>query len=371
MSSPASEHRPVLKRVPLWIGGGISIAAAVFAVIAAHTVFVGWGPAKSSLESGGLVVAPGCLDFGPAWETSQFHWVLPIENRHRTDVEIEDFVTSCTCSKVEPRSLSIPAGQTREVSLTINLTAGPKGNESKAGEWAFTVGIRPKIRGENPSAIREAWTLRGTVRKLLSLDQPLVDFGRQSELALPLPMRRIRVVSAIPLKGLSARMGADFLPVSVQQASEGGDEFDVTVLCPVGLPVGAVRRDIILAAQLDSGEEIIKPLPVLGQIVADVQTDPPEVLLGARFVGGVAQESLSLYSLARRPFEIVFKTVEGEGLSLEEMAPLQPGEPATFRVRQQILKEREQTGKVVFRVRPAGGREIEIVVPVSYHGVGE
>lgn len=71
----------------------------------------------------GLAVAAEHLNFGEAWENLYFEWLLPIENRHNQDVQIERLYLSCTCLKADPSELVIPAGRTREVRLTLDLTA--------------------------------------------------------------------------------------------------------------------------------------------------------------------------------------------------------------------------------------------------------
>lgn len=68
-----------------------------------------------------LVVAEGHLDFGEALDQSAFRWVLPIENRGTADVNITGFGKSCSCAEVTPKALVIPAGETREVTLSLDL----------------------------------------------------------------------------------------------------------------------------------------------------------------------------------------------------------------------------------------------------------
>lgn len=118
----------------------------------------------SSTRVSDLVVAPERLDFGEAWEDSQFKWVLPILNAGSHEVEIQDFGSSCTCSAIEPQSLVIPAGQAREVCLTLDLTADPLKERAKqpAQEWRdFPVTLAPRLRDDRGS--RTWWTIKGRV----------------------------------------------------------------------------------------------------------------------------------------------------------------------------------------------------------------
>jgi len=62
-----------------------------------------------------LVVEEQYLSFGEVWEDPAFVWTLPIRNATHEDIEVINFITDCTCGKIEPRSLKIPAQGTREV----------------------------------------------------------------------------------------------------------------------------------------------------------------------------------------------------------------------------------------------------------------
>ena len=99
-------------------------------------------PWDSEPANAGLAVAPDRLDFGEVWEDSRFAWTLPLENRRNEDLSIEDISASCTCVSVEPRAFVIPARQTRQVKLALDLTASR--SKLADSEWReFEVMIRP------------------------------------------------------------------------------------------------------------------------------------------------------------------------------------------------------------------------------------
>src|ERR1022692_2800795 len=111
---------------------------------------------EKSPNDAGLAVAPASLDFGLAWEDSSFHWPLPVENRTGEDVEITQFVPSCSCTSVQPDSLLIPAGQTRETTLTLDLTEEKLGSHDLTRD--FEVRISPRLR-ERENVSLGAWVI--------------------------------------------------------------------------------------------------------------------------------------------------------------------------------------------------------------------
>lgn len=61
------------------------------------------------------------LNFGETNEQPTFRWIVPITNTESTDVTIEQFHQSCSCTRIVPETLRIPAKQTREVEVTLDL----------------------------------------------------------------------------------------------------------------------------------------------------------------------------------------------------------------------------------------------------------
>ena len=81
-----------------------------------------------------LFVSPTSLDFGEAWETDDHLVKLPIKNLSTQELTIVDFVTSCDCSRIEPKKLTIPPGQ-------VTRHSGPSEFQGKT---------RQRPVGENP-----------------------------------------------------------------------------------------------------------------------------------------------------------------------------------------------------------------------------
>src|SRR5712691_6122205 len=111
----------------LWLSRAVltlSIVAFFVLGIGAYQYTIRSSTAKAiakPAEQSPLKVAAERLNFGITWEQPEFKWTVPIRNNSDREIEIENFVKSCNCASIEPRSLVIPAGETRDVQLTFDL----------------------------------------------------------------------------------------------------------------------------------------------------------------------------------------------------------------------------------------------------------
>jgi hypothetical protein len=110
-----------------------------------------------------------------------------------------------------------------------------------------------------------------------------------------------------------------------------------------------------------------KKLQVLGRIVGDIEAPSTTVMFGAGPVGTIVKETIGLRSLTARQFSVTGVRCEGDGLTVER---LHEGSSATpsFRIQQKIGAKGERQGKVIFNVRPDGGKDDCVIVLVSWCG---
>lgn len=364
-----SVAKPLLGYFRPWMLLAATLSVGALGILAARRYHPNQIPSSPDQDRGArLHISPVSLHFGPVWESSSFQWVLPIENQGEKDVEIEELIASCGCTNVEPRSFVVPTHQSRDARLTIDLTQNRQSTAEPTDGRPFEVKIRPKLREEMASGRGDRWVLRGTVRPLLRLQPATVAVGDVSELNQTVVARTVRVSSVMPLKSLKITHNSPLLLSEVKRIPGDGERYELTVAVPPNPQFGQIEQDVILAAELDAGETVTRAVRVRGRVVKDCQSSPPEITLGAQLVGEMSEESLSLYSLTRRPLDVLETKVQGDGLSLDDMPVLRPS-GVTVRVRQRILKPGAQVGKIVFSVRAGGGDMDEVIVPVSYHGL--
>jgi len=163
MSGWSSEGRGRGLRTLLPIGVILTLAAVGGAAAALYLT----KPPPPSPVLSGLEPPPEHLNFGEVWEDAQFSMILPITNHRAQDIEIKRFHKTCNCSQIEPPSLTIPAGQTREVRLILDL-APRKAEEFGLAVRDFEVGIWPDAPGETEGKDKW-WTIRGRVRSAFSI----------------------------------------------------------------------------------------------------------------------------------------------------------------------------------------------------------
>jgi hypothetical protein len=322
-------------------------------------------PPQSELPSADLQVPPDRLYFGEVWETNQFAWVLPIENRGSHAITITGFSFSCACSKITPDSLSIPAGQTREVRLTIDLRAKQLKGDQRPTR-GFEVAISPRLSPQDAKPIQ--WVIKGNVRVPLLLESEVLDLGRCSVFAEPLPKRTMSITSTVPLADLSVRgLPADFA-ATVAQQPDSKSKYTLTVTTVKKRPPGLHQFQLELIPKLSSGEQLpAQKLPVELRLVSDIQASPPDVTFGAKALGETAVDTITLQSLTHRQFKVTTVQAKGEGLDCcqETTGNLK----AVFRITQRILKVGAQHGQVVFRLSSTENQQETVEVGVFYQGI--
>jgi hypothetical protein len=318
-------------------------------------------------DNRGLTVEPERLHFGEQWEQTSYPWVLPIENQGSADIHIAGFSSSCNCTTIEPRFLTIPAGGSREVRLLLDLS---NRCQKEAGQPVrdFRVNLAPRFDQAEQSGRVTGWDLVGRVRTAIRFETVRLDLGQHSEQAQPIGAKTI-VTALVPLAGIEAAAKSPRWKAAARLISPARGQYEVSVTQQGSLPVEEVQFEVVLMAVLKEGRRLPgQSLRVFGRIVPDLQPSLPAVHFGARYVGEVAKESISLHSLTRQPFEVLDFRAEGAGLSVERSDS--PGiESPTFRFRQRITHQGAWSGKAVFRVRDTGGRHTEVEVPVGYNGI--
>jgi hypothetical protein len=314
-----------------------------------------------------LVIPSSCLDFGEVWENKGFDWPLVVQNPTSEDVGIREFGFSCSCTGIEPKALNIPAGESREIRLTIDLRARKEADVT-AEPRSFDVTIYPQLGEKGTKSSGLAWTIRGRVRSAIRLEQLFVDLGRHSEASQPLPAQEMLVTTFVPLHRLIATTDSPDLQVSVAPKAETPGQFRVVIL-PKTFEIGAIDAKITLVPQQTEHQALLgKTLTVRGRIVNDIEVSPPSAAFGARSVGEVVEETVSLHSLTGRHFEVTRTSVDGDGLIVDRAARDEASEPR-FLLRQRIAKKGEQTGRVTIAVHAADAKETQVVLEVSYLGI--
>lgn len=280
---------------------------------------------------------------------------------------IEWLTSSCACTTLEPQKLTIPAGETREVRVVLDLSPqSPKAKQLPVREFATEFGATLRTKGRE---FRESWKVRGSVRAVVRPDDIVVDFGRTSELAQPLAVNRMKVATLVPLSGFEVQSDSQQIAARIVKDGENPTHQVVEIEPKAQLPRGDFSCKIALRPRPTTGQQ--QPtfyLYVRGLIVQDVQASPPQAAFGPKVVGEDVRETITLFSLTERPVSIASVAAVGNGLSVEKSGP-ESGPIPTLVVTQRVVKVGEQQGRVVVMVRKQDGSNEELVIGVSYRGL--
>lgn len=360
MGESISESRRRGLRARFRIGVILALAGVVGAAAAWYLKKLPSADAQSMLEP-----SPERLNFGEVWEDPHFSIDLPITNTRGQDLEIKQFLKTCNCSRIEPPSLTIPAWQTREVRLILDLTP-KKPEEFAASVRDFEVGISPEVSGERGGPW---WTIRGRVRSVMLSDMPKIDFGNVSEWSQSLPIRKVTLTTRSSVENLSASCSAPEFAVQVEKrAAAKENQFDLTVAMKKAAKRGAIHTSISIMPVVSEGERLPpRQIEVLGRVVSDIDVSPPGVFFAGCPVGTTKTEKVTLRSLTGQEFEVTAMRCEGDGLSVERRGSARGGGLA-FEVKQKVDWSGEHNGKVFFRIGRSTVKEEEVMLPVSYTG---
>src|SRR5262249_37435627 len=144
--------------------------------------------------------------------------------------------------------LTLPAGETREVLLVLDLTEGAKANSHPTRD--FEVHFSPRRGGQ---AGETEWTVRGKVKAAVRIAQPVVDFGSRSRLAQPLPVQEVGITGLAELAGLSVACSRPELQVEVRRGESDPAHFRLVVTPRAMLPEGAYEGEVSVTPRLASG----------------------------------------------------------------------------------------------------------------------
>lgn len=317
-------------------------------------------------DIGGLVVTAASLDMGTVWEDSKFAWELPVSNRTNNPVKIYDFIVSCGCAVVEPRSLTVPAGGTETVTVKLGLTRRSYAEVGKAERPAAVEiipslgkGVRPRGRG---------WELRGVVRSRITTDVLALHFGDTPVHGQAEVTRTVLVTAHVPVQRLAAFVDAEVATVRVNPRSDG--VFEVAVAPRPLLAPGPFKTHLALELITPEGRRLPGiTLPVEGTMQSEIRPLPACVVFGPRPVGETAESFVTLQvptgvDVAVEQAETESPNVRVEAASVEGLPPGQ-----TFRVTQCVTKEGYQSSHFRLVLRKPGKEPAKIAVEVSYTGL--
>jgi hypothetical protein len=336
----------------------------VACLLASLILGVWWGQTRivQPAQTARLEIDPRRLDFGEAWEQKEFSWSISLRNPTRYDIFISRLASGCGCATINSAPLSVPAGQTLEVPLTLDLTAG--GRSGNDGSRPFSAEIVAIVAGNAPPL--KPWTIRGTVRCAYRFEPSRVDFGESLVVGAPIEPRFVMLAPETPLATLSADCDApDLASVDLRTVAENGELFELRITPAASLKRGSHRFQVLLNGVGAGGDPIpTVSLPVSLRVFNDLEVLPAHLSFGMLVIGGSAEQTVVLTSRRARPFDVVaFSEAREAGLDVKRTAA---SGGASFRIMQNSIAAGQQSHSIRFHVRyrddnSADAAEIRVV----------
>lgn len=348
----AVKHKGALSRLRIWFVGAVVICSAYFLL---HRYY--FFPVVDNEIFSGLEVPSGALDIGEVWETEEFNWTVPIKNRSGNPIEIAWFSKSCSCVAIEPESFTIQAGETREIRLKIDLASN-----SASSTRDLAVSLSPRLKTDSDgAAIGPEWKVSGRILRAISLTGR-GNFGRHSEFEQPLPIISTSIGILEPLASLSATCNSPDFTASIDFSPHNTTTATLRLAAKSPLPVGKFGVTVGLHPVLKDGKALpVRHVQFEGEILPDVESAPPTLQVGGRYLNETIEETIALRSLTGRHITVVRTEVVGEGIAVESVAE------GRYRIRQIVCKVGTQTNYVRLIVN-SGGNQYTVSIPVIYTG---
>jgi hypothetical protein len=354
---PRSATRGMAELLLAVLAGAVGIGLSAYWIRSASSGAKVPDLAKSLTVSG--------LDFGEAWEQSDFVHAITIHNASDGQVNIARFVTSCGCTAIEPGVVAVPARGEVVVPIRLNLIG--KVGPADLGHRVFGAIITPLLI-ESP--LQFDWQIKGVVKRALLADRDAVSFGTPMIAGEPFPTATVHV-SLLHSAGLAeatvepATLGS----LAASPSNADGCAFSVEFTPNKDLPLGLFKGEIRLVGKDHDGNPL-PPLiiPVSGNIRQSVFAEPANLYFGARQLGSILNGSLSIHAARDESFEVLEVNPSNPCLAVR-LVPNAPAKQPTYQVSCRIERVGHFTSEIRFLVRQGQKPPFSVCVPVRSFGL--
>jgi hypothetical protein len=314
----------------------------------------------------GLAIPAADLDMGEVWEAKGIAWRLPIHNQTAATVEIHDLLASCGCTSIEPRKLSISAGETATINLQLDLTHRTYSDAGLA-ERPFAVMLRPVIGAGQPRG--PAWKLHGTIKSRVTVDPLAVDFGERPVHGQTPVTQKIVAAVHLPCRDLEVMVEPKVATATIHRRSDDETTFDIVLAANPNLPPGEFKGEAQIKVVTPTGERWPGfTMLIGGKMQPEVRLLPSRLLLEAKPIGEMAEAVVTLQASPDAKVAVDHIEIDSPDLRVEPVTV--EGIPAgrAFRVRQTVRKDGEQVSEVRFVIRKPDKKLITLPVQVCCRG---
>lgn len=359
MSSP---RRIASRTLLLLVGGGVAYLASVWVSLAVTANRPPEGDeANAPQVIDGVAIRAKHLNLGDLWEVDDYETTLVLENQRSTGVTIRSFATSCDCTSVEPKSLTIPAKQTREVKVRLNLTHRSP-FQLGAEKRSLSVSLVPTF--EDSGASRGGWLLSGTVQSRVVLDTHLLQFGTMCHRGGSRVTRKVTARLLEPGSTLAVRVEPPIAQAIVAKTTDpDAAAHEIRVTPNNDLPIGPYRFAVVTTVTDAAGGLHTGPtVSVSGEMRPNRMVWPSNVYFDERAIGTTVSADVTVDDGAE------VRKIAHDSAELRVARKDGPG-PKVYTITQRVTALGEQVTPVTFHLSQPDGSDAECVVTVRYVGV--
>ncbi|MBC7967330.1 MAG: DUF1573 domain-containing protein [Fuerstia sp.] len=305
------------------------------------------------------------VDLGSLWAQDRYRVEIPVRNSGATELKLVDISASCTCTTVDPKSLTVPAGSTGTFHTELDLVSYRPQDYQVPTRTTEAGIIALASSGERP--VKLSWKLRATVRNAIGLN-PIIVVNDPVVVGADAPAQSVQIVEHIPLRRIIASCDPAKAEVDVAHApGEGGLSKLNIRLKPRETP-GTFEFPVMLTPVAVEEGTTIPPLTiqVRGRVVEDIYAVPSSLVLGVIRDGEHFEGEFVLASRQSHAFEI--EKIEISDPSIQAALDESGRSPESTRIR--IASGSFPAGKVKASITISAfdtitERQMRIVVPVT------
>ncbi|WP_390615312.1 Ig-like domain-containing protein [Botrimarina colliarenosi] len=308
------------------------------------------------------MISESDLDLGLCWEGSSEKRLLHIHNHSNDDVDIESLESSCICTSLSPRQVTIPTGQTTVVEADIQVPT----SDSTSIDRPFSVQIVAKTTTSDSAPYQ--WTLSGRSRSLLEFEPENLEISESDAKVPKTGGSTVRITSLLPLRSIRA-LSTNTVDCSVSRHSSTSFKLDISPWDALDSRTDSVRKvGVICTLEDGSVVRLAEPLSVRCDSCCRLRTIPEEVLLGWVQLGTKVEREIEVIATHNEQISDVSLNCSDSSLSAALVTC-----DAMDRVRVSISQEcdigRHAVGlAIALRIGSDEDRS-QIVIPIKYTGV--
>lgn len=309
-----------------------------------------------------LTVEAADLSWGQVAGSQTITRQLRISNTSQSEVTIASFAPSCGCTSVEPPTLRLVAGETRDISVSIDLAAIAN---ITSHETPFEILLRPRLDAHGVSV--SPWKISGTLVVPCTIDTSTIVFAGADALIAHRTGRSKYITGTLWNRDYSLSLPDS--PPELGARVEGPDDegnFSLVFSPSTDRECQTFEHNLHILVSDTNGEPVWKtPVRITGTIEPPFGIEPRQIVLGALPVGSQLHQNISLECPGRQ----VISISTTDSAIAAELAGDLVAQTSLLKATFSVVREGPTSAMIHIECQDTVSTEsIAIAIPVSFHG---